>query len=190
MFAKIATLFALLLGCCNAFVAPSAFAGTQMKQVQTAHCLMPILTFLVPGTMVMEDTYWEGKAPPSSVLGNWGMQKESSLGLAIKSMGAFMVGVYSIHESNIAPFGQLSVDHINPAYVAGALLVPISWGLHVVRSVQGLSFFDPLFYLPPRLLSVDSVSPWFVTPLAQANCSPIIPSPLGNSQASWIQKQN
>ena len=47
---------------------------------------------------------------------------------------ALVAGTYCIHESNI--FHQLSSTTINPAYVLGSLLVPISWGAHVAAWIQ------------------------------------------------------
>ena len=77
-------------------------------------------------------TYWDGEAPPSSVLGV-GEKVPSSL-FGVGSIAAFIAGVYCIHESNI--FNQITVDTINPTYIAGYLLVPVSWGMHVAAWIQ------------------------------------------------------
>lgn len=87
----------------------------------------------VSSTPVMLDTYWEGKAPPSDVLGP-ALAKAPSGGLGIVSLVAFAVGTFCIHETNI--LHTVSPDSIQPLYVAGALLVPISWGLHVASWIQ------------------------------------------------------
>lgn len=81
----------------------------------------------------MLDTYWEGKAPPSSVLGP-ALAKAPSVGLGLVSLVAFAAGTYCIHTTNI--LHTVSPDSIQPIYVAGALLVPISWGLHVASWIQ------------------------------------------------------
>lgn len=77
-------------------------------------------------------SYWDGAAPSSSVLGV-GEKIPSSL-FGPLSLVALLVGTYSVHESNI--FNQLSVSTVNPQYVVGSLLVPISWGLHVAAWIQ------------------------------------------------------
>jgi hypothetical protein len=77
-------------------------------------------------------SYWTGKAPPSSVLGV-GEKIPSSL-FGPLSLAALVVGTYCVHESNI--FGVLSATTVNPQYVVGSLLVPISWGMHVAAWIQ------------------------------------------------------
>ncbi|CAM9504349.1 unnamed protein product [Choristocarpus tenellus] len=79
------------------------------------------------------DTYWEGAAPPSSVLGP-ALEKVPSKVLGVVSLVAFGVGTYCIHETNI--LHTVTPDTINGPYVAGALLVPISWGLHVASWIN------------------------------------------------------
>jgi hypothetical protein len=77
-------------------------------------------------------TYWEGKAPPSSVLGV-GEKIPSSVFGPLSAL-ALVAGAFCVHESNI--FNQLSATTVNPAYVVGSLLVPISWGAHVAAWIQ------------------------------------------------------
>jgi hypothetical protein len=77
-------------------------------------------------------TYWEGAAPPSSVLGIG--EKIPSAVFAPISIAAFVVGTYCIHESNI--LHQITPTTINPIYLAGSTLVPISWGAHVAAWIQ------------------------------------------------------
>ncbi len=77
-------------------------------------------------------TYWEGTAPPSSVLGIG--EKIPSGVFGPFSLIAFIVGTYCVHESNI--FGQLSATTVLPQYVLGSALVPISWGAHVAAWIQ------------------------------------------------------
>merc|ERR1719271_2239539 len=74
-----------------------------------------------------EDTYWEGEAPPSYVLGN--LQNAPS-GLLGPASGIFLaIGLYCVSASQTAAT-------VNPAYVAGSLCVPVSWGLHVAAWIQ------------------------------------------------------
>lgn len=82
--------------------------------------------------MAVGPTYWEGAAPPSSVLGV-GEKIPSSVFWPLSIM-AFVVGTYCAHESNI--LNQITVNTINPLYVGGTFLVPISWGLHVAAWIQ------------------------------------------------------
>eukprot|EP01038_Epipyxis_sp_PR26KG_P014208 gene14208-19062_t len=83
-------------------------------------------------TQLKMSSYWEGKAPPSSVLGVGEKLPSALLGpLSLAALGA---GTYAIHESNI--FNALSATSVNPVYVVGSLLVPISWGLHVAAWIQ------------------------------------------------------
>jgi hypothetical protein len=77
-------------------------------------------------------TYWEGEAPPSSVLGV-GEKIPSSL-FGPLSLLALVAGTFCVHESNI--FHQLSSTTVNPQYIVGSLLVPISWGMHVAAWIQ------------------------------------------------------
>jgi hypothetical protein len=77
-------------------------------------------------------SYWEGTAPPSSVLGIGKSIPSSVFGPL--SLIAFVVGTYCVHESNI--FHSLSATTVNPQFVLGAQLVPISWGLHVAAWIQ------------------------------------------------------
>lgn len=98
-------------------------------------------------------SYWEGAAPPSSVLGVGAKVPSAAFG-PLSLVGtchyrphtyhtphtltivpaALAVGSYCIHESNI--FHQLSETTLYPQYVVGSLLVPISWGMHVAAWIQ------------------------------------------------------
>lgn len=70
---------------------------------------------------------------PAQVLGPV-LAKAPSVGLAIVSIAAFVTGTYCIHETNI--LHTVSPETIQPLYVLGAALVPISWGLHVASWIQ------------------------------------------------------
>ncbi|CAM9537012.1 unnamed protein product [Ectocarpus fasciculatus] len=123
-----AFLLVVLIGAASAFVSPSAFKGSALAAPRATRA-----TSKVSATPVMLDTYWEGKAPPSEVLGP-ALAKAPSVGLGVVSLVAFAAGTYCIHETNI--LHTVSPDNIQPLYVAGALLVPISWGLHVASWIQ------------------------------------------------------
>lgn len=77
-------------------------------------------------------TYWEGKAPPSSVLGIGAGIPSGIFGPL--SIVAFVAGTYAIHDSNI--LNQITPTTINPVNLAGSTLVPISWGMHVAAWIQ------------------------------------------------------
>lgn len=102
-------------------------------------------------------SYWDGAAPPSSVLGVgakvpsalFGVGSLAALGktiylyvlqailaahLTLNTMIQLGVGLYCIGESNV--FHQLSETTVNPNYIIGAQLVPISWGMHVAAWIQ------------------------------------------------------
>lgn len=85
-----------------------------------------------PKTDLKMSTYWEGKAPSSEVLGVGAKIPSSVFGPL--SLVAFALGTYCIHESNIV--NQVTVDNIEPLYIAGSTLVPISWGMHVAAWIQ------------------------------------------------------
>ncbi|CAM9544954.1 unnamed protein product [Ascophyllum nodosum] len=123
-----AFLLVVLVGVASAFVTPSAFTGSAMTAPRASRAASA-----VSATPVMLDTYWEGKAPPSQVLGP-ALERAPSGALGIVSLVAFAVGTYCIHETNI--LHTVTPDTIQPLYVAGSVLVPISWGLHVASWIQ------------------------------------------------------
>jgi len=71
-------------------------------------------------------------APASEVLG-LGKSIPSGLYL-IMSVLAFGLGGFSVAQSNL--FNTLSADSVNPQFVVGSLMLPISWGLHVASWIQ------------------------------------------------------
>mmetsp|Transcript_3627 Transcript_3627/g.4972 ORF Transcript_3627/g.4972 Transcript_3627/m.4972 type:complete len:121 (+) Transcript_3627:82-444(+) len=95
--------------------------------LKTFSRVTPKLSMATPGP-----TYWEGEAPPSSVLGVGAKIPSAVFGPL--SLVAFIGGTYCLHESNI--LNQITVDTINPGYVLGSLGVPISWGMHVAAWIQ------------------------------------------------------
>ena len=85
-----------------------------------------------PKALSMEDTYWEGEAPPSYVLGN--LQNAPSALLGPVSGIFLVVGLYCVGASQLG--APLSATTANPFYIAGSLCVPVSWGLHVAAWIQ------------------------------------------------------
>merc|ERR1719313_1260053 len=80
-----------------------------------------------------EDMWWGDKDfPPSRVLGI-GRNVPSKIYGPLSGL-AFGVGVYCIAQSNL--LNILSGSTVNGWYVAGSLLVPYSWGLHVACWIQ------------------------------------------------------
>jgi len=83
-----------------------------------------------PKTIVSaEQTFWDGAAPPSSVLGPL-LSKQGSGTLGLASLLFFAIGTYSCVTND----AQLPI--VDPKLVLGANLTPISWGLHVAAWVQ------------------------------------------------------
>ena len=120
-------------------------ATLNLKYSHFLSCLFSLLFFwtshliqgsnfktLLKGSDNPGPTYWEGKAPPSSVLGV-GEKIPSGL-FGPLSLVALVAGTACVHESNI--FNQLSSTTVNPQYIVGSLLVPISWGMHVAAWIQ------------------------------------------------------
>merc|ERR1719313_1323918 len=80
-----------------------------------------------------EDMWWGDKDyPPSRVLGIG--RNVPSLFYGVTSGLAFGIGAYCIAQSNL--LNILSGSTVNGWYVAGSLLVPYSWGLHVACWIQ------------------------------------------------------
>jgi hypothetical protein len=80
-----------------------------------------------------EDMWWGDKTyPPSRVLGI-GRNVGSNV-YGILSGLAFGIGAYCVAQSNL--LNILSGSTVNGWYVAGSLLVPYSWGLHVACWIQ------------------------------------------------------
>lgn len=75
------------------------------------------------------ESYWETKAPPSSVLGPF-LSKQTSGTLAAMSLLALTVGSFCVVANDAG------LPNVNPAFVLGSELTPISWGLHVASWIQ------------------------------------------------------
>ena len=87
---------------------------------------------VVKGSENPGPSYWEGAAPPSSVLGIGAGIPSTIFGPL--SVVAFVAGTYAIHDSNI--LNQITPTTINPVNLVGSTLVPISWGMHVAAWIQ------------------------------------------------------
>ena len=70
--------------------------------------------------------------PSSDVLG-LGKDIPSALYILL-SIGAFGIGVAAVTKSNLLQ--PLTAETVNPQFVAGSLMLPISWGLHVAAFIQ------------------------------------------------------
>nr|7Y5E_R2 Chain R2, PsaR [Porphyridium purpureum]7Y5E_RN Chain RN, PsaR [Porphyridium purpureum] len=70
--------------------------------------------------------------PSSEVLG-LGKNIPSALYVLI-SIACFAIGVTSVAKSNLIT--PLTPESINPQYVVGSLLLPISWGAHTAAFIQ------------------------------------------------------
>jgi len=78
------------------------------------------------------DTTWDGKFPPSTVLG-FGKDVPSPFYI-FSSFVALVVGGYCCTQSNL--ISPLTPETVRPDFILGSLLVPISWGLHVAGWIQ------------------------------------------------------
>jgi len=123
----IAALFCLL-GSASAF-APVGMAPALQRRVA------PVAAARVAMVDASEaaDTWWGDKDYPSSVVLGIGKSVPSSI-FAITSVIALALGSYCVAESNL--LNILSGSTVNGFYVAGAVLVPYSWGLHVAAWIQ------------------------------------------------------
>ena len=115
-------LLALLTATASAFSTSRATLPSVRRVAQTAP----------KAQLSMEDTYWEGEAPPSYVLGNLANAPSGLLG---PMSGVFLlVGLYCVSASQLG--SPLTAATVNPFYIAGSLCVPVSWGLHVAAWIQ------------------------------------------------------
>jgi hypothetical protein len=76
----------------------------------------------------MSETYWEGKAPPSKVLGPL-LSKQNSGVLGIASVAALAAAAYGAGGQ-----GLYYVPVETQIILSG--LAPLSWGLHVAAWIQ------------------------------------------------------
>lgn len=104
----------------------SSLRTAKVSAVRGAHAVTVTVKPVARAALRM-DTSWTGKSPPSTVLG-LGKEVPSSLYI-LSSALAFVLGCYSVYKSNLIT--PLSAESVNPQFIVGSLLVPISWGLYV-----------------------------------------------------------
>jgi hypothetical protein len=122
----VAALFCLL-GSASAFAPAVGRAPAMQRRVAPAARLAPA------SMLEAQDTWWGDKDYPSSIVLGIGKDVPSSI-YGVTSAIALAVGLYCIAQSNL--LNILSGSTVNGFYVAGALLVPYSWGLHVASWIQ------------------------------------------------------
>lgn len=122
-----AFLVALLVGSCSAFAPATGMRPAVARSAARPALAAPVME------LQTEDMWWgDQDYPPSKVLGI-GKNVPSGL-LGVSSGIALTLGLYCIAQSNL--LNILSGSTVNGFYVAGALLVPYSWGLHVASWIQ------------------------------------------------------
>ena len=122
---KVVALLFALLGSCSAF----APAGAMRPAVRRSTALRssPVVA------LEAQDTWWGDKDYPDSIVLGIGKNVPSNV-FGITSGLALFIGVYCVAQSNL--LNILSGSTVNGWYVAGSLLVPYSWGLHVAAWIQ------------------------------------------------------
>lgn len=80
-----------------------------------------------------QDTWWGDKDYPPSIVLGIGKDVGSKF-YGVTSFFALAIGLYCVAQSNL--LNILSGSTVNGFYVAGSLLVPYSWGLHVASWIQ------------------------------------------------------
>lgn len=81
----------------------------------------------------MSAAWWGDKEYPPSIVLGIGKDVGSTV-FGVTSGIALLVGMYCVAQSNL--LNILSGSTVNGWYVAGSLLVPYSWGLHVASWIQ------------------------------------------------------
>jgi len=80
-----------------------------------------------------QDMWWGDKEYPDSIVLGIGKNVPSNV-FGVTSGIALIVGLYCVAQSSL--LNILSGSTVNGFYVAGSLLVPYSWGLHVASWIQ------------------------------------------------------
>jgi hypothetical protein len=81
----------------------------------------------------MEDMTWEGRVPPSKVLGPL-LSKTPSVLLGPVSLAVLCTGFYCANHA--AANGAFAGETISFVDVIGSTGIPLSWGLHVAAYIQ------------------------------------------------------
>ena len=126
---KVVALLLALLGSCAAF-APMAAARPAVRRNAAA---LRSSSVVAVDRSEAQDTWWGDKEYPSSIVLGIGKDVPSGV-FGITSGIALFVGLYCVAQSNL--LNILSGSTVNGWYVAGSLLVPYSWGLHVAAWIQ------------------------------------------------------
>ena len=125
---KSALVLLALLGSCSAFApAASVRPALARRSAAVARQAAPAME------LETVDTWWGDKEYPDSVVLGIGKNVPSKV-FGVTSGLALFIGLYCVAQSNL--LNILSGSTVNGFYVAGALLVPYSWGLHVACWIQ------------------------------------------------------
>lgn len=124
---KLAVLLACLVASASAFnVAPVARPAALARRAAGPR-VAPAME------LQAQDTWWGDKEYPDSIVLGIGKDVPSGV-FGVTSGFALAIGCYCVAQSNL--LNILSGSTVNGFYVAGALLVPYSWGLHVAAWIQ------------------------------------------------------
>merc|ERR1719486_750827 len=116
-----------LLGSCSAFAPAASVRPAVARRAAVAHRAAPAME------LETVDTWWGDKEYPDSVVLGIG-KNVPSIVFGVSSGLALGIGLYCVAQSNL--LNILSGSTVNGFYVAGSLLVPYSWGLHVASWIQ------------------------------------------------------
>jgi len=124
---KLCVLFALIASCSAFAPAASIRPAVARRSAVQVRQVAPVME------LETVDTWWGDKDYPDSVVLGIGKNVPSKV-FGVTSGLALGIGLYCVAQSNL--LNILSGSTVNGFYVAGALLVPYSWGLHVACWIQ------------------------------------------------------